>query len=183
MSQSHGSDAPQPALLTANADSLAPDEIGHATILRKPVDHDALVFESRKAPPRSRHNGCVARRDFHAGGLMTCVLLVDDDTLSLNALEAVFESRGFNVLLARNGVDALATAIRMLPDLVVTDWEMPLFDGVTLCERLRSVPGLARIPVVLTSGKMRPADGPQAWDVFLQKPLDLRLLEPIFRRF
>ncbi|WP_244851443.1 MULTISPECIES: response regulator [unclassified Caballeronia] len=114
---------------------------------------------------------------------MTCVLLVDDDTLSLHALEAVFESRGFHVLLARNGVDALATAIRTLPDLVVTDWEMPLFDGVTLCERLRSVPGLARIPVVLTSGKMRPADGPQAWDVFLKKPLDFRLLEPIFRRF
>ncbi|VXC94380.1 Response regulator receiver protein [Burkholderia sp. 8Y] len=114
---------------------------------------------------------------------MTCVLLVDDDILSLRALQAVFESRGFNVLLARNGVDALATAIRTLPDLVVTDWEMPLFDGVRLCERLRRIPGLGRIPVVLTSGKERPADGPQAWDVFLKKPLDFRLLEPIIRRF
>ncbi|MFM0109178.1 response regulator [Paraburkholderia rhynchosiae] len=108
---------------------------------------------------------------------MATILLVDDDDESLWMLQLIFERSGHHVLLAQSGEPALARAGRHLPDLIITDRNMPGMDGIGLCERLKFYPTLAQIPVVMTSGELPPADKSTLWNVFFSKPVDLEALE------
>ncbi|MFM0140487.1 response regulator, partial [Caballeronia grimmiae] len=64
---------------------------------------------------------------------MQSVLLVDDDCDSLSALKFVFEVHNYHVVVAEHGGAALAEVKKHLPDLVVTDMEMPEVGGIELC--------------------------------------------------
>ncbi|KXU96313.1 hypothetical protein CR51_23340 [Caballeronia megalochromosomata] len=103
---------------------------------------------------------------------MHSVLLVDDDAESLSALQFVFEVHGYRVAVAENGHVALSQLAKHLPDLVITDIEMPQLDGIELCRRLRCHPMLAGVPVILISGGLPPAATPKFWNAFLPKPVD-----------
>jgi CheY-like chemotaxis protein len=108
---------------------------------------------------------------------MATILLVDDDDDSRWMLQLVLERSGHHMLLADSGEPALAIAGRHLPDLIVTDWNMPGMDGMELCKRLKFYPALAQIPVVMTSGELPPEQKSPLWNVFLSKPVDLNTLE------
>ncbi|MGF6242771.1 CheY-like chemotaxis protein [Paraburkholderia sp. GAS38] len=110
-------------------------------------------------------------------GTMSTILLVDDEIDSLWLFKLVLEERGHHVIVAEDGKTALAKASRCLPDLIVTDWNMPGTDGVELCQRLKCYPALAQIPVVMSSGRTPPADKSALWNVFIRKPVELETLE------
>jgi two-component system chemotaxis response regulator CheY len=65
------------------------------------------------------------------------VLVVDDDPLSRRILEQVLVSSGYEVESAADGQEALAKVRSHRPDVVVTDWQMPEMDGLTLCRILK----------------------------------------------
>ncbi|SDG80357.1 response regulator [Paraburkholderia phenazinium] len=110
---------------------------------------------------------------------MSTILLVDDEVDSLWVFQLVLEGRGYHVILAENGDAALAKASRWLPDLIVTDWNMPGTDGIELCQRLKFYPALAQIPVVMSSGHTPPAEKSKLWNVFIPKPVELEELESV----
>ncbi len=62
-----------------------------------------------------------------------------------------FTLEGFEVALAVNGKDALAQLDRIRPDLIVTDYMMPLMNGGQMAELVRSAPQHAKVPIVMTS--------------------------------
>ena len=104
------------------------------------------------------------------------VLVVDDEVFARNMLRTILTKSGYEVLTASNGQEALdilrASACRM----VVSDWEMPEFNGIELCRAVRSgaVDGYVYF-IVLTSHD-RPQDvveGLEAGaDDFVKKPYD-----------
>jgi CheY-like chemotaxis protein len=110
---------------------------------------------------------------------MSTILLVDDEVDSLWLYKLVLEERGHHVIIAQDGQAALAKASRYLPDLIVTDWNMPGTDGVELCQRLKCYPALAQIPVVMSSGQTPPAEKSALWNVFISKPVELDTLESV----
>lgn len=65
------------------------------------------------------------------------VLLVEDDRAMLVLLEAMLKAAGHDVLVARNGVEAMRIVEQHHPQLVITGWTMPQMDGITLCRKLR----------------------------------------------
>lgn len=65
------------------------------------------------------------------------VLLVEDDRAMLVLLEAMLKAAGHDVLVARNGVEAMRIVEQQHPQLVITGWAMPQMDGITLCRKLR----------------------------------------------
>jgi two-component system sensor histidine kinase/response regulator len=78
----------------------------------------------------------------------TKVLVVDDHDVNLLLARHTLEDAGYEVVLAANGMEALARFVEQPADCVLLDVRMPDIDGFAVCERLRSLPGGAEMPVL-----------------------------------
>jgi uncharacterized protein (TIGR02266 family) len=76
-------------------------------------------------------------------------ILIVDDTAMFRELESVFLARFGAVITANSGEEALATARRERPDVIVTDLHMPGMDGDSLCQEIRADGALCETPVIV----------------------------------
>jgi len=83
---------------------------------------------------------------------MTTILVVDDEFLITDILVDALEEEGFRVLTASNGRKALEVLDKEVPALVVTDFMMPLMNGLELAQAIRANPDWAHVPIILLSG-------------------------------
>jgi CheY-like chemotaxis protein len=79
------------------------------------------------------------------------VLIVEDDRFLRKAAEATLRQRGYVVLTAADGEEALARATADPPDLILLDLIMPKIQGFEVLRRLKEDAGTARIPVIVLS--------------------------------
>lgn len=102
-------------------------------------------------------------------------ILIVDDALMFRELETLFLGRSGHVYTACDGHEALDTARRIVPDVIVTDMSMPGMDGDELCTRVKNDPDLRRIPVVVVTGGALPEEHERAVragaDDVLEKPV------------
>lgn len=97
--------------------------------------------------------------DAAPAGRLTAHVLVVDDALTVRELErSILERAGYRVRTASDGRDALDRLAEELPDLVLTDVEMPRLDGFALTEEIRARPELANLPVVLLTSRASDED-------------------------
>ncbi len=109
------------------------------------------------------------------------ILVVDDIPANVKLLEARLLAEYFEVLTAADGMTALSICDQTPVDLILLDIMMPGIDGFEVCERLKTNPRTAHIPVVMVTALDQPADrvrGLKAGaDDFLTKPVnDLQLM-------
>lgn len=81
------------------------------------------------------------------------ILLCDDELPILRAVEFKLRKVGFSVKLAQNGEVAWAVIQEAAPDLIVSDYQMPILDGLELAKRVRENPATQHIPFILLTGK------------------------------
>ena len=100
------------------------------------------------------------------------VLVVDDVPTLLAAFQIVLEASGFAVTTAPHGRAAIEEVRRSVPDLVLTDLEMPVLDGWQLLRALKQDHRTHDVPVVATTGVDVPEERAIAagFDVLLRKP-------------
>lgn len=113
---------------------------------------------------------------------MATVLVIDDEAPIVELLVDIIEEKGHTALHASNGVEGLALARKMLPDLIISDVMMPLLDGYALLRALRSEPELARTVVVLVSAafpRINKAQPQPVADGYLRKPFDIAAVEQL----
>lgn len=79
------------------------------------------------------------------------VLVVDDMVTARMLMRNIFESAGFNVRTANNGLEALSALRESVADVVITDVEMPFMDGFRLTESIRADAQLNSVPVVIVT--------------------------------
>ena len=79
------------------------------------------------------------------------VLIMEDHSLVRQSLAAMLEDRGYVVLQAEDGVVGLHVAVRVEPDIIVTDLMMPDIDGINVIRYLKSSAHVAKVPVVVLS--------------------------------
>ena len=86
----------------------------------------------------------------------TKILIVEDESAHQLALLDILEASGkvYDILSVFNGKEALAIAKKELPDLILTDWEMPVMNGVDFILALKEDEQLADIPVIMCTGIM-----------------------------
>ena len=77
------------------------------------------------------------------------VLIVDDEPIGRETLEALLAKEGYKLVFACDGIEALDRAKEILPDLVLLDIMMPGMNGFEVCRHLRADPFLAEVPVIL----------------------------------
>ena len=80
---------------------------------------------------------------------MSTVLIVDDSPSARETLLAALDGHGYQLVTAENGSEALQLANQIRPDVILLDVMMPGMDGFEVCQRIRSMPALAEVPVVL----------------------------------
>jgi signal transduction histidine kinase len=108
---------------------------------------------------------------------MSRILVVDDNEVNRALVQAVLGRDGHNVIPARDGQEALASAALQPPDLVISDLLMPVMDGYTLLRHWKADERLRRIPFVIYTGTYtEPQDQQLAEnlgaDAYLRKPLE-----------
>lgn len=103
---------------------------------------------------------------------MPKILIVDDESSMRFLVRITLEHAGHTVVEAPDGAAALAQVDVEAPDLVVTDFMMPVMNGAELVARLRADAETARIPIIVLTA----TDGAERLgaDAVLRKPLDPR---------
>lgn len=105
------------------------------------------------------------------------ILVADDDPQILRALRVTLRARGYDIVVATNGADALNAAIEQRPDLYMIDLGMPHLDGVEVIEGLR---GWTSAPILVVSGRTDSVDKVQALDAgaddYVTKPFAIEEL-------
>lgn len=86
------------------------------------------------------------------------ILVADDEVQILHVLTIRLELAGFDVVTADNGAEALERARTLLPDMIITDYQMPCLGGLELCARLSADPLTREIPNILLTADGYPTD-------------------------
>ncbi|HYF57457.1 MAG TPA: response regulator [Burkholderiaceae bacterium] len=115
---------------------------------------------------------------------MKLVLVVEDEYGSAQALGLLLECEGYAVGIAANGRIALERMAHARPDLIVSDYMMPVMNGAQLGHVVRARAEWASIPIVLTSAadETRVRGEFAGYDAFLRKPFDAGQLVSLVTR-
>lgn len=108
------------------------------------------------------------------------ILVVDDDPYILMSLEFLMKKNGFEVMVARNGTEALDIVEKQVPDIVLLDIMMPDVDGYAICKHIKSSKKLKDAKVVFMSAKSKETDIRKGLDLgaslYVTKPFSTRQL-------
>jgi two-component system, cell cycle response regulator DivK len=85
------------------------------------------------------------------------VLVADDDRDTRELYRAFFDTSGYRTAEAVSGLQAMASAVEIVPDVLLTDYAMPDVDGVTLARRLKDDPRTSVIRILMVTGYATPA--------------------------
>lgn len=113
------------------------------------------------------------------------ILVVDDFDDNRLLLRIWLERRGFRVVEAENGLEAVNRATSETPDLIIMDMEMPRLDGLSATRRIREVPSLSKVPIVAVSAygadQFREVALATGCDEYVSTPFEPIALEKIIR--
>lgn len=138
------------------------------------ADPNPKASASPTAAPAEIGNAECARKD---------ILLVEDDPVVTRALSMKLESRGYRVIPARDGAEAIVAARRKRPDLMLMDVHLPTadvggvsWDGFALAQWMRRLDETKNLPLIMMTGTARPDHNRRANAVgaraFLTKPIN-----------
>ena len=81
------------------------------------------------------------------------ILVSDDEIHILHVISIKLRNNGYNVITAENGSMAYDLACEELPDIIVTDYQMPIMSGLEFVEKLRQNQATAGIPVIMLTAR------------------------------
>ncbi len=111
---------------------------------------------------------------------MTTLLLVEDNEMNRDMLTRRLERKGYTIIPAGDGEEALASIAKRRPDLVLMDMNLPVLTGWSTCEALRRQDDTRTLPVIALTAHAMAGDERKALeagcDDYLTKPIDFPLL-------
>jgi len=118
---------------------------------------------------------------------MKTILLVDDSSTLLLSMTTILTKAGYKVEKAENGQKALDKINAGLkPNLVITDLNMPIMDGMTLIKELRKLPGFRFVPILMLTTESQQAKRQEAKKAgatgWLVKPVKAQDLLAVIKR-
>jgi CheY-like chemotaxis protein len=114
------------------------------------------------------------------------VLIVDDNPINVSILEEALET-DYQIDCADNAEEAIRLACLLRPAVILLDVMMPGMDGLEACQRIRQLPGMDRVKIIMMSAKAMPSEMAAGLDAgaddYLTKPFDESELLAILRRY
>ena len=116
------------------------------------------------------------------------ILIVDDEVILVDLLKIRLEANGYIVETAYDGIEGLAQAEKVRPNLIILDIDMAKMDGYTMLKKLRSNEKNKDISVIMltASGKMRDVFEKEGISDYILKPFDtedfLKRVDKVFKK-
>lgn len=111
------------------------------------------------------------------------ILIADDEEDVKVVVQLFLESKGYDIVTAYDGLDAMDRAREEKPDLIILDVMMPIIDGFEVCKKLKEDPDLQDIPVVMLSASSHAESKQRGLEVgavdYIVKPFDPEKLQAI----
>lgn len=108
------------------------------------------------------------------------ILIVEDNPLNMKLIEMILRPKGYTLIAATDGEEALDAAIREKPDLIIMDLNLPKVSGLEATRRLRQIPAFNHIPIIAVTAHAMKGDEEKiieaGCDAYLPKPIDTRQL-------
>ncbi len=115
------------------------------------------------------------------------VMYVEDNRENRILVRRVLMAEGYDVLEAGSAQEALQILQGQVPDIILVDINMPEVDGYTLTRTIRSMPGLANVPIVALTANVLRGDREKSLeagcDGYIQKPVDIDVLPLQIERY
>jgi len=113
------------------------------------------------------------------------LLLVEDNAISMEALEAYLRALGYRMILAHTGAEAILQAKEHQPDLILMDIQMPEMDGLEAMQQIRRHPALTHTPIIALTALAMPGDRERCLTAgataYLSKPVSLQHLKQVIQ--
>ena len=108
------------------------------------------------------------------------LLLAEDNEANISTTTSYLEAKGYRLIVARNGLEAVNLATTAQPDLILMDIQMPLLDGLAAIRQIRQNPALATVPIIALTALAMPIDEERCLEAganqYLSKPIRLKQL-------
>jgi two-component system cell cycle response regulator DivK len=119
------------------------------------------------------------------------ILIVEDNDTDVRLLKDILETRGYNILQTKEGLEAIDLAVVNLPDLILMDIQLPDMSGLEVTRRLRGDERSRRIPIIAVTAFAMGWHEREALDsgcdAYISKPISifsfLRTVESFLSRF
>jgi DNA-binding response OmpR family regulator len=103
------------------------------------------------------------------------ILVIDDNDVQLEYMNDLLTQKGFTVKTSTNSLEAVDTMLKINPKVVILDIMMPHLDGYSILKKMKDQKSLAKVPVIIYTGKSFPIDEKKARDLgansYLVKPV------------
>ena len=108
------------------------------------------------------------------------ILVVEDEPNQVELIEFNLNSEGYEVVVARDGEEALNLAEEESPDLILLDWMLPKVSGIEVCRQLRRSKISREIPIVMLTARSEESDKIRGLDIgaddYITKPYSIKEL-------
>jgi signal transduction histidine kinase/ActR/RegA family two-component response regulator len=115
------------------------------------------------------------------------ILLAEDNEANSNSMSSFLKAKGYQTILAKNGLEVINLAQSHLPDLILMDIQMPKMDGLDAITHLRNHPQTSEIPIVAVTALAMSGDREKCLNAganeYLSKPVKLKQLATTIQQF
>jgi len=114
------------------------------------------------------------------------ILVVEDNPLNMRLIEMTLRRRGYMLLMASDGQEAIKMALIERPDLIIMDIQLPGINGLDVTRKLRKTPPVSDTPIIGVTAYAMKGDREKiieaGCDAYLSKPVDTRQLPELVAR-
>jgi CheY-like chemotaxis protein len=114
------------------------------------------------------------------------ILLAEDNEANIVTISSYLNAKGYRLMVARNGEEAIAVSQSAQPDLILMDIQMPGMDGLEAMKQIRQNPTLVDVPTIALTALAMPGDRDiclaAGANDYLTKPVKLRQLENLIQQ-
>ena len=108
------------------------------------------------------------------------ILIAEDNPPNMRLIEMVLRGKGYTLLKATDGEEALEVVFREHPDLIIMDIQLPKLSGLEVTRRLRQTPEFSHTPIIAITAYAMKGDKEKVieagCDAYVSKPIDTREL-------
>ncbi|MBE9126549.1 MULTISPECIES: PAS domain S-box protein [unclassified Coleofasciculus] len=164
-------------------------ELGASEYLLKPISRQpfqaALTRIFAGVPQRADHTALVVTPQSEQE--LPLILLAEDNEANIATLMDYLQIRGFRVILARNGMEAVEMTKQQKPNLILMDIQMPEMDGLEATRHIRAETDLTMIPIIAITALAMPGDREKCLvagaNDYMTKPVSLKKLMKLIAQY